>query len=216
MVSTTTPIVTSDVATATRNDRGFIPEGTVSTSPGYTGATSMVPHTHHFWGSVIAGSLVTMSIFVLSIALMFGCGVGVSSSHLLSFGWGAAIWIVVTSCIAYFLGGMVSGSMDEAGCYCSTRAFALWGLSIPLAPVIGALIAGGFGLLYGLSSTHLTEQVTNQTGAAYLQQGNLFINYGGAWTVFIALLAGLCFSFIGAMAGINDRRRVSTSTVVTS
>src|SRR5437764_6273838 len=127
MVSTNTTNVTGDVAGATRSDRGFITEETASSvSPvaGYSAISPTFPHAHHFWGSVIAGSLVTISVFVLSMALMLGCGVGVSSSsHLLSFGWGAAIWIIITSCVAYFFGGMVSGSMDTAGCFSSTRAF---------------------------------------------------------------------------------------------
>ena len=220
MVSTNTSNVTGDIAGAARSDRGFIAEETTSSvAPltGYSGISSTVGHDHHFWGSVIAGSLVTISVFVLSMALMLGCGVGVSnSSHLLSFGWGAAIWIIITSCVAYFFGGMVSGSIDTRGCYSSTRAFALWGLSIPLVMVIGAFVAGGAGLLYGLNSAHLTEQVTNQTGAAYLQQGNLFINYGGAWTAFLSILGGLCFSVIGALAAMNDRTVAPVSSIATT
>jgi hypothetical protein len=220
MVSTNTSNVTGDIAGATRSDRGLITEETTSSvAPlsGYSSTSSMPGHSHRFWPSVIAGSLVTFSIFVLSMALMLGCGVGVSStSHLLSFGWGAAIWIVITSCIAYFFGGMVSGSMDSAGCFSSTRAFTMWGLSVPLVMVIGAFVAGATGLLYGFNSAHLTEQVTNQTGAAYLQQGNLFINYGGAWTAFLSLLGGLCFSVIGALSALNDRTSARASNVVTS
>src|SRR5690349_18877747 len=167
MVSTNTTNVTGDIAGATHSDRGFITEETTSAAAPLAGYSEISPtfrHSHRFWPSVIAGSLVTISVFVLSMALMLGCGVGVSStSHLLSFGWGAAIWIIITSCIAYFFGGMVSGSMDSAGCFASTRGFTLWGLSVPLVMVIGAFVAGGAGLLYGLNSAHLTEQVTNQT-----------------------------------------------------
>jgi hypothetical protein len=168
---------------------------------------------------VIAGTLVTFSIFMLSMALMFGCHVGTyDPSGALSFGWGAAWWIVITSCIAYFIGGMMAGAFhhnnsadysDDSG----LRGLAVWGLSVPLFMVIFAIISGGAGLAYGYS-TNAIEQATNATGAARVYHGNLFVNYGGAWTVFVSLICGLFFSWVASMFGRGSNRAgMTTSTV---
>jgi hypothetical protein len=160
----------------------------------------MAPY-QHFWGPVIAGTLVTISVFVLSLALMFGCSVGVyNPSKTLSLGGGAAVWICITSAIAYYLGGMVSSTLAAPTRIGWIRGFSLWGLSVPLITIIGAFVASGAGLAYGLNTAHLTEQVTNQTGVAHLHAGNLFVNYGGAWTVFIALLIGVFCAIFGAIS----------------
>jgi len=204
--------VGSDVA---RTDRGFVTD--VATSPTtYSSNLTYLGHHHYFWGPVIAGTLVVFSVFMLSMSLMFGCHVGTyNPSGALSFGAGAAWWIVITSCIAYFFGGMMAGAFhgNNSADYDdgALRGLAVWGLSVPLFMVIFAVISGGAGLAYGYA-TNTIEQATNATGAAHVYHGNLFVNYGGAWTVFASLICGLFFSWVAGMFGRGGNRVNVTRT----
>lgn len=192
MVSPQNP--TLEPSSVARTDRGFVPETSTSTysyssSPAHFGG-------HYFWGSVIAGTLLAISIGMLSWALMFGCHVGTYSNGAISYGWGAAIWIVVTSCIAYFFGGMFSGCLSSHRGDGWLHGVGVWGLSVPLLMCLIAFISGSAGLAYGPAS-RVTETIVNQTGTAQLFHGDLFVNFGGAWTVFIALICGLFFAMVG-------------------
>src|SRR5690348_2892246 len=111
MVSPQNP---TDVTPGTvRSDRGFAQEEVAAAGAPYTGAVAgRYPYPVYFWGSVVAGSLFVLSMFVLSYALMLGCHVGVVNGAL-SLGWGSAIWIVITSCIAFYVGGMIANSISQ-------------------------------------------------------------------------------------------------------
>jgi hypothetical protein len=171
--------------------RGFVTEETVITSAG-GGLLYSVPS---FWGAVIAGTLTVLTIGIFSECLMFGCHVGVATDGMVSFGPGAAIWLIVTACIAYFVGGLVAGQLSYGAGL--VRGLTVWGLSVPLVLVIGAMVSGGAGLAYS-HFTHVTEQVANGTGASTLSNGNIYIDYAGAWIAWLMLLGGLIFALIGA------------------
>lgn len=200
----------SDVAAGEVRDRGFIREEIIATtSPAYAPSTATVPrysHPVYFWGSVVAGSVLVFSLFCLSYLLMLGFHVGVDSSGMLALGWGAAIWFIVTSCIAYYFGGMISNCIAPSSSGSMLKGSSVWALSIPLALMISAVIAGGSGLFAGLNMPHFQETVvttaSNAQQVATNLQPHLGLNFGFIWTAFIALICGLFFSLIGSASAI--------------
>jgi len=212
----------SDVAAGDVRDRGFIREEIVTTtSPGYMPSTTNVPrysHPTYFWGAVVAGSLLVFSLFCLSYLLMLGCHVGVDSSGMLALGWGAAIWFVVTSCIAYYFGGMLSNCIAPSSSGSLLKGATLWGLSIPLALIISAVIAGGSGLFAGLNMPHFQETVVTTAGNAQQVatnlQPHLGLNFGFIWTAFVALVCGLFFSIIGSASAIPANLNLARGSTV--
>jgi hypothetical protein len=176
-----------------RTDRGFVTRETVvASSIDSSGLEYPLPS---FWGSVIAGAVVALSIGILSECLMFGCHVGVTAYGALNFGAGAAIWMIVTACVAYIIGGMVTGQLSLHGGW--LRGLTMWGFSIPLLLLITAIISGGAGLAYS-HFTHVTEQIANGSGATTLSNGNLYVNFASAWIGFVCLGCGLIFALIGS------------------
>lgn len=190
----------TDVANpaVTASDRGILVEEVVS--PSYTAAGLRYGYPHYFWGAVVAGTLFVLSLFALSYFLMLGCHVGVTSSGTLALGWGSAVWIVITSCIAYYIGGAIANMVSHSMGSGWLRGAAVWGLSVPLAAVILAVIAGGTGLLTGLTIPQTGINAVNnaQTVANNLQPSVVGLNFGFVWTAFIALICGLIFSVLGS------------------
>jgi len=208
------------VSTTGIDDRGIRQQSTTSTvvthePAGYLSGGSLGLHRHHFWGPVIAGTLVAMSISILSSALMFACRVGVyTPTGEVSLGVGAAIWICITACIAYFVGGMVASSVYNVGDDLGwMRGLSVWGLSVPLTMVITSIVALGAIGTYGTG----TVQNTANVGISHNYFSPIFrIGPGEAWTVFISLLLGLIFAVIGGMSSNRldsldlDRNRTSS------
>jgi hypothetical protein len=194
MVSPQNPNPATVAPAPIRSDRGFIPEETAAV-PSYPAAGS-VPYVRatSFWGSVIAGTLLALSIFVLSWCLMIGCHVGVVGDTL-SLGWGSAVWIAITSCIAFYCGGMMASAMG-GGDLAPARAgglkgAAVWALSIPLTFCIWGLAASGTGLFaqFTLSQSAAASTVAPATGG---------VMFGWFWTAFITLIVGLIFAVLGS------------------
>jgi hypothetical protein len=97
------------------------------------------------------------------------------------------------------------------------RGVGVWALSVPLILIIGACLSGAAGLAYGVQNTaHMTEYIANNTQVAQLHQGDLFVSFGGAWTVFIGLILGLFSAMIGGSMMPAGWRRVSVSSSVTT
>lgn len=189
-------MVSQNTTEIASTNRGFVAQETVvSAASGPIDAGLPLPS---FWGSVIAGTVAAMAIGSLSGALMVACHVGTYANGFISFGPGAGVWIIVTACIAYFIGGNVASRLSLAGGW--LRGFVVWALSLPLSMLVGAFVAGGAGLAYAHTS-HMTEQITNNTGAATLYAGNMYVNFAAAWIFFFASLAGLVFSIVGAAVG---------------
>lgn len=190
----------ADVAgpAVTVSERGFVTEEVVS--PSYAAAGVRYVYPTYFWGAAVAGTLFVLSLFALSYFLMLGCHVGVTSSGTLALGWGSAVWIVITSCIAYYIGGAISNMIGRSLGTGWLRGAAVWGLSIPLAAIILAVIAGGTGLLTGLTIPQTGINAVNnaQSVANNLQPSVGGLNFGFVWTAFIALICGLVFSVIGS------------------
>lgn len=199
MVSPQNPVPSSIAPGPLRSDRGFVEEEiVVSSAPAYSPAVRY-PYPLYFWGSVIAGTLVVLSLFTLSYLLMIGCHVGVTAEGLLSLGWGAAIWLVVTSCIAYYIGGMTANSISRPLGTGWLKGISVWGLSIPLALVISAVVAGGTGLFAGLTMPEVGQLTSsNAQQVANNLQPHMGLNFGFVWTAFITLIAGLVFAIFGS------------------
>ncbi|MDB5174837.1 MAG: hypothetical protein JWN51_3610 [Phycisphaerales bacterium] len=213
MVSPQNP-TNPEATIAGRSDRGFVTERVVGQPlPGVeTGYAAVSPPAHYyFWGSVLAGTVTAMAIGFLSLALMFGCRVGTYQNGAISFGLGAGIWIVVTSALAYYVGGMVASSFSDPARMGWLRGLTVWGLSVPLFFLMTAIIAGGFGLAYGSTTSRTAEQVVTNTQVATLQHGDLFVNFGGAWTVFFALAVGLFCALVGGSTGSRNVDRMMTN-----
>ena len=184
-------------------NRGLIPEETVvAAGPGNT----QVVYYRPFWRPVIAGSLFALSVFVLSSYLMFGFHVGITSAGAIALGGGAAVWLWVTACVAFFFGGLIASAMTAApvgtngGSYGSAwlKGAVIWGFSIPLSLIILGLLAAGSGLLGSLGLPHIGLAATAQAGV-------IEPHLGYYWCVFIGLALSLIFSLIGAVAGASHR-----------
>lgn len=165
----------------------------------------------YFWSSVIAGTLFVLSLFVLSWFLMLGCHVGVTSGGMLSMGWGAAIWLCITSAIAFYFGGAIANNISRPLGTGWLKGAAVWGLSIPLALCIWGLAAGGSGLLVGFTTPHAAGGF-GTIAAGTVGHGG--IPFGFVWTAFIMLIVGLIFSIIGSNSAVpggwaNDRTNPS-------
>lgn len=222
MVSPQNP-ATSDVSTAPpRTDRGFIEEDVAVYSTEPYSRSSLLSRSYpvHFWGAVIAGSLLVISLFVLSYTLMIGCHVGVAQNGLLAFGWGTAVWLCVTSAIAFYFGGMLSNCISRPLSLDGwIKGASVWGLTVPLSLVIGAVIAGGSGLLTGLVprvSEPIAAAATNaQAVAVSVQQPHPGLVFAFSWALFVLLIIGLIFSILGSGSIAGAAARTTTTTTTT-
>jgi hypothetical protein len=189
------------------HDRGFVTqEMAVVSGPGY-GSFAFIYRP--FWRPVVGGVLLALSIFVLSWYLMLGCHVGITETGVLALGAGAAIWMWVTACVAFFFGGMVANGISAAHRPGWLKGLAVWALSIPLAIVIYGFAAHANGLLGELSlpQTGMAENVAAVPGTAY---------FGFYWSVFITLACALIFSVIGGTAGCACNRDDGKTTHMNS
>lgn len=171
-----------------------------------TPAAEITPAYRYFWGSVIAGTLTAMTFFVLSMSLMFGCRVGVYNPNgTLSLGWGSAIWVIVTVCLAEYIGGMIAARISGNEESAWLRGATVWGLSVPLAAVVLAFVAIGAGV--GYAATTPTATAAPTVVAAGIPSTHLAFSPGESWTTFIALILGAGFALAGAMSGAKVRRQ---------
>lgn len=177
-------------------NRGFLPEETVvAAGPGGNAITMYRP----FWRPVVAGTLFALSVFVLSWYLMLGCHVGIGAGGVVALGIGAAIWLWVTSCIAYFFGGLIASAMTApANGAISTssgwlKGAVLWAFSIPAAIVTYGFAAQNGLLLMDLNMPRADSAATMVTTSGY------------HWAVFIGLGLALIFALIGGAAGCSCR-----------
>jgi hypothetical protein len=188
---------------AGRSDRGIIAEETIIATT--TGANDLLEYPlPSFWGSIVAGAVVVLGIGALSECLMFGCHVGAYSNGQVAFGFGAGLWMLATTCVAYFVGGMLTSQLSVRGNW--MRGLTMWGFSILLLMVISAFVSGG-GTLPILHGTQVTEEVISKNRITTLYGGSSFINYAGVWFGFLILALGLICSLIGA--SVSETRRVS-------
>ena len=193
MVSPSTVHPATEVAPVA-GDRGFVREqtGYVGWSPAGGAGGIFAPR---FGGSVVAGTLLTLSLFAWSYLLMLGCHVGVAAGGTISLGWGAAVWMFITACVAYYFGGMLSNCLSPPVYGGLAKGAAVWALSIPLTLVILAFVAGGAGILAGVNAPAVAHG--GMTNNAIVRQG---VNFGVLWTVILTMAAGLVCSLLGSWA----------------
>jgi hypothetical protein len=132
-----------------------------------------------FWGSIAAGTMVVLGICALSDLLMFSGHVGVYRD-------GAAIWMMITACVAYYGGGLVASRLSLNGTW--FHGLVLWGFSIPLSLLVVTGITEAAGIANG-HSIEMTAQIINGSGTA------------GGWAAFISVALGLAFAVLGSTAG---------------
>ncbi|HWE93302.1 MAG TPA: hypothetical protein VG269_04950 [Tepidisphaeraceae bacterium] len=212
MVSPQNPTNPEAATIAGRSDRGFVPEYAATAGQPAVGYTSVAPGTRdYFWGSVVAGTVSAISIGYLSLALMIGCHVGTTHTGEIAFGWGSAIWMIITSAIAYYVGGMIASSFANNAQSGWLRGMTVWGLSVPLLFLLMAVISGGFGLAYGSATSHVADTVAAGSQSPTVGRGDMFANFGGAWTVFISLAVGLFCALAGGSTGSRNMDRMMTN-----
>jgi hypothetical protein len=160
---------------------------------------SLVGHYNSFWGSVIAGTVIAISLSVLSYALMFACHVGLYNPQGdVNWGVGAVIWSAVTAAITFFIGGLVASLLMPLDRHGWIHGFSVWGLSVPLVLLITSFVAIGTSMTYG--------------GMAPTAEGHVRIGFmptiiqlsaGVGWMLFISLASGLVFAILGGLSGGN-------------
>jgi hypothetical protein len=132
-----------------------------------------------FWGSIAAGAMVVLGIVALSDFLMLG-------SHVGAYRDGAAIWMIVTACIAYYAGGLVASRLNSNGAW--FQGVVLWAFGIPLSLLIVAGVTEAAGIAFA-NTTEITAQI--------IKGGEI----GGEWAAFISVALGLAFAVLGSTAG---------------
>lgn len=162
--------------------RGFIPPEEVEAVERQPIAMT---RSHISWGSVIAGSLLTISLLALSSCFAYACGVPAFSVSDVDYGFGTGVWSVITAIIAFGAGGWL------AACLASTldsrfgilHGVVVWGLTIPLLLFLGER-TGIFGS-NGTIQSNIREMVL------------IAPSTGGAWGALVSMVAGLAAAIIG-------------------
>lgn len=125
-------------------------------------------HTHRriSWGAIFGGVILTI-VFQLLLS-MLGAGIGLgtvnvnagSTPDASSFGIGAGVWWVVSSCIALFCGGYVAAWLAgiELRFDGLLHGLIAWGIAsiltlYLLSSAVGGIIGGGFSALGSVAST---------------------------------------------------------------
>ncbi len=165
------------------------PEPMFSVSPvtrGWAGTSGGVP-----WGGVIGGSLTVISILVMSSALAVACSVPAYTGG--AYGWGAGLWAIISSIVAFFFGGMVAGLVRPyvrmSG---ALRGVLTWALSIPLMLVISASSLGFLHASLGSATTGILVPAGAYSAMSLS---------GAAWGTFFAMILGLVAAVIGGGFG---------------
>lgn len=180
------------------------PNTTVSAATAGRGVTSpeaevtrnyVVMRSYLSWGAIIAGSLFTLSVLILSASLAFACGVPGYAGGM--YGWGAGIWSVITAGCAFFCGGCLASYFASTtdNRFRFLHGIMSWGLTLPLL----AFFMGVAGLWVGHTVLYTAG---SQVGSAYV------MTIGAAWGTFISLLTGLVFAAVGATTGSSMQDRM--------
>jgi len=144
------------------------------------------------WGAVIAGALTSLAILILAGAFGMACDVPAYRGG--PYGVGALFWSLISSVIAFFIGGMVCEYLTRRG---ESRLGVLHGvLAWVLAINLVAIIAlPGFGLLHGFVPLD-TLRWNNVVGG--IDHGSVT---AAAWGVFLSLFFGMIAAAAGGILG---------------
>jgi hypothetical protein len=119
------------------------------------------------WGALLAGLFVTLAVFVLLSTL--GVAIGISSvdaTHRDNIAIGAGVWAIVTSLIAFFVGGCVTSRLTagESRMEAVLYGTVLWGASFAMILwATGTVLQTGATLAVG-SANVATTAVTQSGG----------------------------------------------------
>lgn len=132
------------------------------------------------WGAVIAGLMFTYAIAWLLYLLGSALGLSVASATDLDavgkgFAFGAALWIVITSILAYFLGSLfasrLAGAVDPGTGM--LHGIALWSVATALMVVLGFTgIANVFQAGHALLKGGVTVGAATSTAGAAVTEGD--------------------------------------------
>jgi len=155
------------------------------------------------WGAVIAGALTSLAILILAGAFGMACDVPAYRGG--PYGVGALFWSIISSAIAFFIGGLVCEDLTRRG---ESRLGILHGvLAWVLAVNLVAIIAlPGFGLLHGFVPLDTLRYNVNG-----LPNGSVT---AAAWGVFLSLFFGMIAAAAGGILGyfVFEKSRLSTTT----
>ena len=125
-------------------------------------------HTHRriSWGAIFGGVILVIAVQVLLSLLGAGVGLGTvnvnagSTLTASSFGIGAGLWWVISSCLALFVGGYASAWLagNEIRFDGMLHGLVTWGIATIvtlylLTSAVGGIIGGGFSAMGGLASS---------------------------------------------------------------
>jgi hypothetical protein len=183
-------MVTQAQSDPTIHDRGFVGEQPALVAEYQANRFMFYPAP--FWGPVVAGTLFVLSTFVASWYLMLACSVGVTN-HMVDLGWGAAIWMWVTSGIAFYFGGMIASMISAPRGFGWLKGAAIWGLAIPLGFIAYSLAASS-GVFITTAFAHAEVMPGGATTGTY-------VHYYFMWAAFITLAIGLLTAIAGSASG---------------
>lgn len=132
------------------------------------------------WGAIFAGFVTVVAVQVTLSLLGMGIGMGtlgVSGTEMArGGGMGSLAWMAVSSIVAFFIGGWVSGRLSavslSAGA--SLHGILVWGLTsmvtlFLLTSAIGSLLGGTFSVLTNMAGTVLSQTASEQRNQAGFQ-----------------------------------------------
>lgn len=160
--------------------------------------TSLDRNLYVVWGAVFAGVAITIASQILFALVGSSIGLAVvnidQAGHLRAIEIGALSWWIVTGAIALYVGGMVSGRMSGVSWQLDgvLHGLLMWAVTTILTfffitTSIGALVAGGYGLLRVAGAAIATAvppigeqfgnpELRNELGPLLDQRGNPGLN----------------------------------------
>ena len=175
--------------------------GATNLGPSPAGADGAHTHRRISWAAIFGGVIMAVAVQILLSSLGAAIGLGTinvnagTTPNAGSLGVGAAIWWLISSCIALFIGGYVAGWLAgiETTFDGMLHGLVTWGIATLLGiylltSAIGGLIGGGFSALSGIASaagsgvsqaakplaqaTGVTPDVVQEQAQAFLQPSN--------------------------------------------
>ena len=140
----------------------------VSAGPDARDASPMISHVHRriAWGAIFGGVALAISVQILLSLLGAGIGLGSidvaagSTPNASTFGVGAGLWWVVSTCIALFIGGYTAAWLagNEIRFDGILQGLVTWAIATMLtiyllSSAIGGLVGGGFSAIGSVASS---------------------------------------------------------------
>ncbi len=180
------------------------------------------------WGAVIAGLVFTYAVYWLLYLLGLALGFSVADASDFDaigkgFAYGIAFWILITSVIAYFVGGLFTSRLSAAADKDTgmLHGIALWSVATAVMVILGAsgaanLAQGGHALLQGAGLAGLATVDQDNGGDATVTalQAELKTRLGQALTD-TAATGGSMITPAESRAAINELDAAALARVAT-